>query len=144
MPRARKPAAMKLLHGTTRKDRERPEPEFPVVKDLIDPPDWLVGTDAAAEWKRIVALLLPSSVLTDGDLTALGHLCNLHGAIVSLYRANRYPDSAALTQLRLYLAEFGMTPASRSKAAPVGGGKKKNPFTDLNAPAPKRTAGAKR
>ncbi len=144
MPRQRKPHGMKVLHGTDRPDRDKAEPEFPVIECEIDPPDWLCGPDAVNEWRRIVALLLPTRVLTDGDVTALGHLCNLHHACVTLYRAKLQPHAATLTQLRLYLAEFGMTPASRSKANPVGGGQKKNPFTDLNAAPAKRKAGAKR
>lgn len=130
MPNPRKPRALKVLEGTQRKDRDRAEPEFPPVSGAA-PPDWLSTTDAVTEWRRLAALLEATRVLTEGDLTALGHLCNLHGACVKLYRAGMQPTAAELTQLRLGLAEFGLTPASRSKAAPAWTAKKSNPFQNL-------------
>ena len=132
MANPRKPRALKVLQGTNRPSRDRPEPEFPPADD-VQQPDWLSSPDAVAEWKRLVPLLKATRVLTQGDLTTLGHLCNLHGDCVKLYRAGLSPLAAQLTQLRLYLAEFGLTPASRAKAAPAGAGKKANPFKALEA-----------
>lgn len=130
MPNPRKPRALKLLEGTDRPSRDYPEPEFPAVEGA-EPPDWLVSDDALAEWSRCTELLESTGVLTEGDLTALAHMCALHGEVVNLVRAGLTPTAADRTQLRLYLTEFGMTPASRSKAG--GGVKKKaaNPFSAL-------------
>ena len=132
MANPRKPRALKLLEGTNRKDRDRPEPEFPPATNT-DTPDWLIDIDARKEWDRLSALLRSTRVLTEGDLTTLGHLCNLHAACVAQYRANIHPHAATLTQLRLFLAEFGLSPASRSKASQVGSDAKKNPFTSIKA-----------
>ncbi|NUO63940.1 MAG: P27 family phage terminase small subunit [Gemmatimonadaceae bacterium] len=130
MANPRKPRAFKLLQGTDRKDRRQPEPEFPTLDDA-PPPAWLLNDDARAEWNRLVGLLVPTRVLTEADITALGHLCNLHGECLRLYRASIAPHAATLTQLRLYLAEFGMTPASRGRAQPAGSGQPKNKFAQL-------------
>lgn len=130
MPNPRKPRALKAIEGTLRPSRDYPEPEYPAPAS-IDPPDWITGPDAVQEWKRIVGLLLPTRVLTDADLSALGHLCNLHAACVRKYRAGMDPNAADLTQLRLLYGEFTLTPASRSKAAPAKAGDKGNAFTKL-------------
>lgn len=130
MPNPRKPRQLKVIEGTLRRDRDYPEPEFPVVEGAR-PPDWLNGPEALAEWDRLTALLESSRVLTQADLTALAHLCNLHGACVKLYRAGMEPTAAQLTQLRLMLAEFGLTPASRSKAGTAAPKDQKNPFQAL-------------
>lgn len=134
MANPRKPRALKLLQGTDRKDRRTPEPEYPEL-DAAAPPDWLTSPDAIAEWKRLEGLLTATRVLTTADVTALGHLCNLHGECLRLYRANIAPHAATLTQLRLYLAEFGMTPASRGRARPSGSDQPKNKFSHLAAGA---------
>lgn len=132
MPNPRKPRSLKVLEGTLRPARDYPEPDFNTVSaDEASPPDWLSTADAVAEWNRLVTLLTASRVLAEGDMTALGHLCNLHGNCVRLYRANMEPTAAQLTQLRLLSAEFGLTPSSRSKAGTVGDGAKKNPFRKL-------------
>lgn len=130
MPNPRKPRQLKVIEGTLRRDRDRPEPEFPTVEGA-EAPDWLTGPEALAEWKRLTALLEATRVLTEADLTALAHLCNLHAACVKMYRAGMEPTAAQITQLRLMLAEFGLTPASRSKAGAVAPDRKANPFQKL-------------
>jgi phage terminase small subunit len=130
--RPRKPRALKILKGTLQKCRDRPEPEFPLVtSDGLEPPDWLVDPEAVRFWKWMAGLLTNSHVLTEPDQVALGHLANLHADCVQLYRAKRAPSVGQLGHLRIYLTEFGMTPASRSKARPVGDGKAVNPFGQL-------------
>ena len=127
MSNPRKPASLLRLEGTHRPDRHGPEVEFPAV-DRADRPDWLVGPEAVALWDELFALLSGVRLLSKADKLALGTLCNLHATCVKLYRAGMEPTAAQLTQLRLYMVEFGMTPASRSKASPVGGSEKENPF----------------
>lgn len=121
MANRRKPDKLKLLEGTARPGRMHPEVEYPAVESAAaaPPPDWLDGPEAAAEWRRVTELLAPTRVLTVADLTILGHFCNLHAACVKQYRASLRPTAADLTQLRLYATEFGLTPASRSRAGQV-------------------------
>lgn len=126
----RKPRGLKLLQGTDRKDRDHPEPELPLPSST-EPPDWLAGPDAVAEWNRVVGILAPARVLGAGDMTLLGHMCNMHDSAVRRWRARTPPLATDLTQLRLMCAEFGLTPASRSKAATIGEGSKGNAFEKL-------------
>lgn len=130
---ARKPDRLKILEGTDRPDRMHPEVELPAVESTasIDPPDWLTGREAVLEWNHITELLVPVRVFTEGDITALGHLCNLHADCVLLYRARKSPTAAQLTQLRLYLTEFGLTPASRSRAGQVAASGMRSPFSEF-------------
>lgn len=130
MPNPRKPQRLKVLEGTARPDRDYGEPELPEAEDL-SAPDWLVGPDAVGEWDRLTAVLGSVRVLSEGDRTALGHLCNLHGRCVRLWRAGEAPTAAELTQLRLYFTEFGLTPASRSKAGQIGEAESANAFNQL-------------
>ena len=120
MPNPRKPEHLKVVEGTARPDREHPAPEFP-APDSLEGPDWLVGDEATAEWKRLVELLQPVRVFTEADRTMLGHACNLHGKLVRMYRAQEAPTASQLAQLRYLYTEFGLTPASRSRAGQVGG-----------------------
>lgn len=128
----RKPHALKVLQGTDQPCRRHPEPEI-APPDSTEPPDWLTGPEAVAEWNRLVGLLLPARVLTAGDMTPLGHLCNMHCGAVLRWRLGATPTAADLTQLRLMYAEFGLTPASRSKAATVPKDAKGNAFAKLRS-----------
>ncbi len=125
MPNPIKPDHLKVLEGTDRPDRSHPAPEFP-PPDSLAPPDWLNGPEAAVEWKRLVELLEPVRIFTEADRTMLGWLCNQHGKLVQLVRAGETPTSAQYSQLRFFYTEFGLTPASRSKAGQVGGEQSRN------------------
>lgn len=131
MARRRKPTALKVLQGTARPDRAREEPDFNLVDGHPECPSWLTDPEAVAEWERLVGILTPVRVLSAADLTALAHLCALHGAVLDGYRSGEPPKAAQLTQLRLFLTEFGLTPASRSKASTLGSPPEQNPFADL-------------
>jgi len=129
----RKPHVLKVLQGTDQPCRRRPEPEFPVATNG-DPPEWLNDPEAVKEWRRIVGLLMPTRVLTEGDLTILGHMCNLHADCVASWGSKKdRPTAAYLTQLRVMYEAFGLTPASRSKAGTVGEADTGNPFAKLGA-----------
>ena len=124
-----KPPALKVIAGTDQPCRMGgAAAALPEVKDETAPPDWLTQADAVAEWARVEPMLRASRVLTEGDLTALAHLCQLHGACVKLYRAGLEPTAAQLTQLRTFYAEFGLTPSSRSRVSSGGPKDDGNPF----------------
>ena len=131
MSNPRKPTALKVLEGTDRKDRTNPaEPRF-LPAEEADAPDWLNGPEAVTEWYRIRDVLESQRVLTQADLTTLGHLCNLHGKCVEKWRLGSQPTAAELTQLRMFYVEFGLTPASRSKVSSAGPKDEGNPFEEL-------------
>ncbi len=126
MAKPRTPAALKLMQGTDQPCREREEADFPPVTGS-EPPDWLVGPEAVAEWHARIAQLGAAGILTSADLTALAIYCNMLARAVMKWNARSEPSAADLTQLRMMLNEFGFTPSSRSKPAKVGG-EEVNPF----------------
>ena len=128
----RKPRGLKMLQGTDRPDRDYGEVELP-APNSTEPPDWLTSPEAVDEWRRIVAVLLPGHVLSQGDMTPLGHLCNMHAAVVAQWGTGAPPAPPVLGQLRLMYGEFGLTPASRTKAATVPEDAKGNAFAKLRA-----------
>ena len=136
----RKPEHLKVLAGTTRKDRppKPPEPppedigeEFPDAENdatidmelvlLPNPPApvWLPNIHAKREWARLAPLLVKHKLLTVGGLSPLGMLCALHGKIVQLYSAGEAPPAAMLGTYRSLINDFGLTPASQGKVKRV-------------------------
>ncbi len=109
-----------VLRLDGRKDRLRDEHEYEQAVSY-EPPEWLTGPEATAEWLRVTPLLAAAMALKEADLSALGHLCNLHGSIIKKYRANLTPTGTELQQLRMFYADFGLTPAGRLKIAPMRG-----------------------
>jgi phage terminase small subunit len=131
MPRGRKPQpnAVKQAKGETRPSRLPAEVvEFPKAERVPDPPEWLTYESAVDLWKELAPLLLSQKILANVDVHALGHLCQLHGKILDDYDRRLSPKASEVSQLRTYFAEFGLTPSSRTRVTPVGGGEKKNPF----------------
>jgi phage terminase small subunit len=130
-----KPDHLRVVAGTDRPCVRRGEgPKFEAAAGALPPPAFMKSKDARAEWNRLVPMLQANKLLTDADMTALVHLCQLHGAIVALYRKDCEPTAAQLSQLRIYLAEFGLTPASRTRVGGTGSGEKKNRFTGHGKP----------
>lgn len=132
-----KPAELKLLTGNPGK---RPVKRAAAVgRDRLRapaPPDWLPD-HGKSEWRRVAPLLLAMRVLRDTDLTALAVYCESYAR----YRQARtdldtnksmYTDTGtgslkahpavtvlnqALAQMHGFMAEFGLTPSSRSRVA---------------------------
>jgi phage terminase small subunit len=130
----RKPRKLKVLAGTLRKHRDLPDVELPAITSA-KPPDWLTDADALAAWELLVALLCRARVLTELDLSALGHLCNLHADILKAHRAGAETSAALLAQLRLWAIDFGLTPASRGRARRAADPPEPNPFAHLDGPS---------
>lgn len=87
--------------------------------DEFEPPEWL-SAGAVEEWLLVVPKLLKAKVLKATDQMALSVYCEL----ASEFKENpaEFP-AAKITQLRLLMADFGMTPHSRSS---VGGDTKES------------------
>lgn len=133
MPKRRTSNAAKKLKGTDTPSRMRDEPEFAVVSGQPDPPGWISenlsgaeATEARREWGVVVEELVETGVLRRIQLRMLAHYCKHHARC-----ALGEPSAADLTQLRLLATEFGMTPASLSKAGSGSAGNKKNPFQEM-------------
>lgn len=141
MARPRKPSAVKRAQGTDQPCRMNPlEPELP--SSIPAPPDHL-SEQAKAFWAEYGPLLFDMRVLSKADRAALEQLCETHAEIVALREEIRglgsstykttntagemmhrpYPQVAQLSdltrQLRGWLSDFGLTPASRSKVSKI-------------------------
>lgn len=116
MANPRKPATLKAIAGTTRKDREVPEPiEMPLVDEVPPAPDWMPNAHAVKEWNRLASILVVNRLLTVADLGTLAQLCALHGKIVQLYTAGESPNAAMVGTLRGLQSDFGLSPVARGK-----------------------------
>lgn len=136
MARPRKPTALKVVQGTSRKDRTNPNE--PKVKTSIPSCPSHLNADAKREWKRITKELEKMNLVSEFDRSALAAYCQAYGTWVEAERGikqdgmisitpNGLPvqsawvqiKNKALEQLHKYSTEFGFTPASRSKVSVV-------------------------
>ena len=126
----KKPANLKVVSGTDRKDRPDPVTvDLPLVDDVPPPPDWLPNAHAINEWSRLAPILVANKLLTEGGLSALGMLCALHGKIVQLYAAGEAPNANMVGQWRGITNDFGLTPVAQGKVKPVSAEPAANGFS---------------
>jgi P27 family predicted phage terminase small subunit len=131
---APKPTAIKRLQGNPGKralnEREpQLEPGIPACPDHLD-------ATACKEWDRVSKLLVGMKVLTEADYIALGNLCQAYSTLIAaqrqlnksgiLYKTKSgYVQQSPLlgiitaqtTIVNKLLAEFGLTPSSRTRLA---------------------------
>lgn len=129
-----KPTALRALEGNAGK---RPLPELepkPPVVDILPPAPRRLGKWGRAQWRRQVATLTSTRVLTVADLLALEQLCaraeELDGLTAWFQREQRQPLKTRNTDLLLRLhaaidrkqgiaakleGEFGLMPSSRTR-----------------------------
>lgn len=159
MPNRRKPTEDKRTAGTLRPGRTNlAEPKYPAAAP--PKPAWL-SRAAAAEWDRIVPLLLERRVLAEVDLGVLAAYCTAVGdlqmASEALKRKGvaRYFKSGTLWKehpavkacreaehdVRLLAGELGVSPASRSKVSSIPVPAEEN--REMTAPEPRRRAPGK-
>jgi phage terminase small subunit len=124
----KKPAGLKVVAGTSRKDREVEAVALPVVDAVPAAPDWLPNAHAVKEWDRLAPILVANKLLTEAGTSALAHLCALHGKIVQLYAAGESPVATMVSQYRNLINDFGLTPVAQGKVKPVGEKPESNPF----------------
>jgi len=117
----KKPKHLKVVAGTSRKDRE-PEAfvDLPVIDEAPEPPDWLLNAHAVNEWKRLARILTANKILTEAGLSALGQVCNLHGEIVRQTSVGMMPPAHLFAQYRAMANDFGLTPVAQGKVKPSG------------------------
>jgi P27 family predicted phage terminase small subunit len=114
------------------------------------PPAWL-GAEAKLEWRRVMPGLIERRVLTDADMATFENYCFAIGEIrrarktlakegdtITSTRGDvkRHPAAQtafqSLTEARRLAAELGLTPASRGKAAAMGGKHDDKGWADLD------------
>ena len=129
-----KPSALKELQGNPGK-RALParRPRSQVRRRAPSPPEWL-SEDARGEWHRVAKVLISTRVLTETDLMALAAYCDAYarwrearklledqGLTVDTMMGGTKVHPAwtianqSMSQMRAFMAEFGMTPSSRSR-----------------------------
>ncbi len=119
MTKGRKPipTALKLIQGTLRKERiNKHEPDIKTKMPAC--PAWL-NVEAKKEWKRLIKELNKYGIATGFDFIALATLCQMWGEYIEGAKVGEPVGAAHVTQMRLLLVEFGMTPSSRSKVEAV-------------------------
>jgi P27 family predicted phage terminase small subunit len=127
-----KPTHLRLLQGNPGKRAFNPNEPKPKA-EMPSMPEHLTET-AAKEWKRVSEQLLRLGLLTAVDRAAFAAYCAVYARWVEAEEALKktgpivrspsgYPmispyltvANRALEQMRAYLIEFGLTPASRSR-----------------------------
>jgi hypothetical protein len=112
----KKPTSLKVVAGTDRKDRAAPPVvELPVIESVPEPPGWLLNAHSINEWKRLAKILTANKLLTEGGLSTLGMLCNLHGEIVRQTSVGMMPPAHLFAQYRAIANDFGLTPVAQGK-----------------------------
>ena len=143
-----KPAAVKALTGRSRTETVHdgellPLVRAPKVPDHLDP-------IARSEWDRLVPILLGLRVLAETDRAMLAAYCVAYSRWVqaeavlqdkgmTFETGNNYPQARpevaianqALKLMERFAQHFGLSPASRTRIAPMSPKKPKtNPFDD--------------
>ncbi|MEH6468846.1 MAG: P27 family phage terminase small subunit [Porticoccus sp.] len=129
MSRKSTPTSLKIVQGTDQKCRINTAEPKPKSK-LPPCPAW-VHSEGKKEWKRLSTELIKIGVVTGFDFIGLATLCHMWGEYVEGAKAGEPVSVAHITQMRLYLVEFGMTPSSRSKVHAGEGEKQKDPWDDF-------------
>lgn len=115
MSNPKKPPQLKVISGTTRKDRdEGANMTFPTMASVPEPPSWL-SVEAVNEFNTLASMLFTNGLLTEGSLSPLAHLAALHSELVKHWRAGACPSGHLVAQYRALAGDFGLTPVSRSK-----------------------------
>lgn len=144
-----KPTALKLLAGNPGKrplNTNEPEPD---ALDANTPPPEHLSEEAKTEWRRILPLLIASSVATVLDIPPIAAYCQAwarwveaegfvaqQGVVIETKHGaptqNPYLSVAnkAMEQMFRFLTELGMSPASRTRVQ-VKKAKRANPFSSL-------------
>lgn len=143
---ARKPTSLKILEGTTRKDRRNPlEPRPDLMAGDERPPTWLKGKAARRGWREVLPIVVGLRVATAADRLAVGMLCAAFGRWLDARDAlgglggpvyetvtptgsvmrREHPEvgreERAWSHVMAALREFGMTPASRPRVSEAPG-----------------------
>jgi phage terminase small subunit len=122
-----KPTALKLLTGNAGK---RPLNDAEPVTDPLseEPPDWL-SAEAVYFWQKLLPVMSQMHVAQESDRFALGNLCMVLAAIRGAQDTFDYKAIPALMgQATRLMAEFGLTPSSRTKVKQLATRDEVDPF----------------
>lgn len=148
MPRRPLPTKLKILKGTLKPGRmNKNEPEPPI--EAPDCPAHL-SEGASMEWQRIAPILEEMGLLSNIDRAALAGYCELwarwekaereiqaHGEVITTPNGTLQTSPwvsiahRTLVELRRFAAEFGLSPASRSKVTATPKTEDKNEWDEF-------------
>jgi P27 family predicted phage terminase small subunit len=151
--RPRKPAHLKVVAGTNRKDRENPSaPTGSALEKLPRPPDDLSKGEADA-WRELSKIVEPLGVATAADLVAFRQMAvtlavieaareviNVEGLTFDVFTENgmvvrKRPEVEILIsykkQLSVELSRFGLTPADRERVSVLKNDGKADPLSEF-------------
>jgi P27 family predicted phage terminase small subunit len=157
----KKPTILKLTHGTFREDRaNEKEPEVKALDETPKAPSHL-NNFAKNKWKELAPVLAQTKVLSEADLTMLEALCEAYGQYrEAQYAVYHYKDEEtgktkkrslaqymsgknsqtmpeytamrqALSMVKTISAEFGLSPATRSRVNAIEEAEAKDPMECL-------------
>lgn len=123
----KKPTALKEVHGTADRNKQRQNPDEPVPENGIGPaPDHLTEGERAI-WDEVVSHMY-AGVLGEADRMGLEVMVKL----IHLMRTDfEGMTGAQLARLNGLLSQFGMTPADRTKISVPKDKDKGNPFEGM-------------
>lgn len=106
-----KPPELKALAGTGRPDREQNSIAslLPRLDVVPSPPEWLTDPIAVREWAELAPMLVSCRVLRASMCSTLGHLCQLHSALIHGYRSGEPPRAALVAAYTRLAGLFGLT-----------------------------------
>ncbi len=134
MGRKKLPTNLKILKNTVRKSRENKNEPFP-MNEIPEAPEHL-SAEALIEWNRISKVLFNLGLLTGMDMASLAAYCQAYGRWVQAEtelkteslvlvsdKGNHVQNplvgiaNQAMEHMRKHLANFGMSPADRTKVS---------------------------
>jgi hypothetical protein len=106
---ARKSDHLKLLAGTSRRDRAAPEgPGLPALDGVPSPPSWMTDINAVREWNNLAPLLVTNKLLSLGNSVLLAHLCMLSSRFAATWASGATPTAALLRVHRALASDLGL------------------------------------
>jgi len=111
MPGPKKsPRHLKRLKGTLQRcrDQQPAMPALPLVDEIPEPPAWL-SSDAAAEFRRLAAVLHANSRLAAGNILILAHACMIHSRLAAAWVSGATPSGSLLSVYRRMLGDLGLS-----------------------------------
>ena len=133
MANPKKPTALRELHGTAHRNKQRNSPSPPeIVKGIGPAPEYFNELESDT-WDYLVSIMF-AGVLAQSDRPTFELLARLFYR----FRYGSYEDGAVvpalavseLARLDSIMSRYGMTPSDRTKIV-VPKGENKNPFETL-------------
>jgi len=127
MPQRKKPTSLHVVQGTYQPCRHDGNADTETKVGEPEKPDWL-SDEASREWDKTMAVLSQAGYMAQTDSVALATYCEL----VSEFAAcpSDFP-AGKLSQLRLLMADLGLTPSARTKMPIPQKGESSNPFEGM-------------